>query len=270
MNDDHHHSQGELDVDLAFEMQEFESNELVGDGLFYNDTWLLLDGQLDTYKKLVVCEHPIFLNTAVRWQENDDGVNSKKILTSKVHDHHQFLGFMSLLENAEKNSSVYMSIPYLADKYLIDQLCHFSKPEYGGLQFYIILGPKPFNTEFLKAFIKKEKEVQIREALSRLHIKVFGTDDDSPESYFSHSKGMVSTAGAMIGSYSYTAKARLRHFEHAVLLAPDCEATQMLRDELRNGWNAIPSDEMTFPAPPKVEALTGRVAVNPYAKKPKT
>lgn len=81
---------------------------------------------------------------------------------------------------------------------------------------------------------------------------------------------MVSTAGAMIGSYNYAAKARLRHFEHAVLLAPDCEATQMLRDELRNGWNAIPSDEMTFPAPPKVVAPTGRVTVNPYAKKPKT
>jgi hypothetical protein len=81
---------------------------------------------------------------------------------------------------------------------------------------------------------------------------------------------MVSTAGAMIGSYNYTAKARLRRFEHAVLLAPDCEATQMLRDELRNGRNAIPSDETTFPAPPKVVAPTGRVTVNPYAKNPKT
>lgn len=79
MNNDCHHSQGELDVDLAFEMQEFESNEIIGDGLFYTDTWLLGDGQLDTYKKLVLCEHPIFLNTAIRWQ--------KKVTTELIDFH---------------------------------------------------------------------------------------------------------------------------------------------------------------------------------------
>ena len=181
-----------------------------------------------------------------------------------------FLGSMSLLENAEKNSSVFTSIPYLTDKYVIDQLCRFSKQEYGGLQFYIILGPKSFDNTFLNGFIKTDNEVQIREVLSRLHIDVFGTDDDSLESHFSHSNGMVSTAGAMIGSYNYTAKARLCHLEHAVLLAPDCEATQMLRAELMNGWNAIQSDEISFPAPPKREAPTGGATDNPYAKMPKT
>lgn len=266
MDDGHSYSQAELDVDLAFEMQEFESNELVGDGLFYEDSWLLLDGQLETYEALVAeAEFPVFLNTAVRWQEHDVGVTSRKISTSKVHDRHPFLGFMSLLQNAEDRSSVYMSIPYLTDKYVIDQLCHFAKPEYGGLQFYIILGPKPFNKRFLTNFIRKEKETQIREALSRLHIKVFGTDDGSMESSFSHSNGVVSTAGAMIGSYNYSAAARLLHFEHSVLLKPDSQATTMLRDELRNGWNAIQSEEMSFIKPQTSEAPTQGKAVNPYA-----
>lgn len=140
----------------------------------------------------------------------------------------------------------------------------------------LYLRPKPFNKHFLEKFIRKAKEAQIREALSRLHIKVFGTDDDSLESYFSHSTAIVSTAGAMIGSYNYTAKARIRHFEHAVLLEANCEATDLLRDELRSGWDAIESKEMTFPAP-KPEARkreassTGGsgVVANPYAKKPK-
>ena len=52
MIDDHHHSQAELDVDPAFEMQEFESNELVGDGMIYTDTWLLPTVSLRNTKKL--------------------------------------------------------------------------------------------------------------------------------------------------------------------------------------------------------------------------
>lgn len=158
-----------------------------------------------------------------------------------------------------------MSIPYLTHKYVIDQLCHFSKPEYGGLQFYIILGPQPFNMRLLANFIKKEKETQIREAISRLHIKVFGTDYGSMESSFSHSKGVVSTAGAMIGSYNYSAAARLRHFEHSVLLKPDNQATTMLRDELSNGWNAIESEEMFFLKPQTSDAPSQGKAMNPYA-----
>ena len=135
MDDGHSYSQAELDVDLAFEMQEFDSNELAGDGLFYTDSWLLLDGQLEAYADLVEeSEVPIFLNTAIRWQEHDVGATSKKLNTSKVHDRHPFLGFLSLLQNAEVGSNVFMSIPYLTDKYVIDQLCYFAKPEYGGLQ----------------------------------------------------------------------------------------------------------------------------------------
>lgn len=261
-------AQGELDVDLTFEMEEFDSTSVTGDGLFYPDNWLLLDGQLESYQSLVVEAYPIFLNTAVRWQEADSGVNSDKILTSKVHDRHPFLGFLSLLENAQANSAVYLSIPYLTDKYAIDQLCHYADPMHGGLRIYIILGPQSMNRTFLKRFIADKKEAQIRTSLSRLHIKSFGIDDNTKESYFSHSNAVVSTAGAMIGSYNYTAKARLRHFEHAVLLDPDCNATQLLRKELSAGWEAIPGKEMVFPAPKRQQATGGCATVNPYAKKP--
>lgn len=262
MNDDDvMPAQAELDVDLSFELEEFDSTSVTGDGLFYPDDWLLLDGKLDSYQSIVAEDCPIFLNTAVRWQETD------KIWSSKVHDRHPFLGFLSLLENAQENSAVYLSIPYLTDKYVIDQLCHYADPRYGGLQIYIILGPHPMNHAFLKKFISDTKEAQIRTALSRLHIKTFGFDDDTMESFFSHSKAMVSTAGAMIGSYNYTAKARLRHFEHAVLLDADCKATQLLREELSTGWENIPSKEMVFPAPQR-QPTTECASVNPYAKNP--
>ena len=74
----------------------------------------------------------------------------------------------------------------------------------------------------------------------------------------------------MIGSYNYSAKARIRHFEHSVLLEPNCQATEMLRDELSDGWNAITSEEMTFPIPPTREAPTRKERVNPYGKRSKS
>lgn len=267
---------GELYVDLTFEIEEFDSTSVTtGDfGLFYPDNWLLLDGQIETYHSLVAAHeeaYPIFLNTAVRWKETDIGVNSEMISTSKVHDRHPFLGFLSWLENAQVYSAVYLSIPYLTDKYVIDQLCYYADPIHGrGLQIYTILGPQSMNQTFLKRFISDKKEAQIRTSLSRLHIKSFGIDDNTNESYFSHSNAMVSTAGTMIGSYNYTAKARLRHFEHAVLLDADCNATLLLCKELSARWEAIPSEDMVlFPAPTRQQP-TGYITVNPYAKKQAT
>ena len=47
----------------------------------------------------------------------------KKISISKVHDRSPFcFVFLSLLERARVNSAVYLSIPYLTDKYVIVQL----------------------------------------------------------------------------------------------------------------------------------------------------
>jgi hypothetical protein len=40
----------ELDVDLTFEFEEFDSTSVTGDGLlYYPDNWLILDGQLESF-----------------------------------------------------------------------------------------------------------------------------------------------------------------------------------------------------------------------------
>jgi hypothetical protein len=50
---------------------------------------------------------------------------------------------------------------------------------------------------------------------------------------------MVSTAGAMIGSYDYSGAARLQHTEHAVLVGPDSDLKGM-KVELAEMWRTIP------------------------------
>jgi hypothetical protein len=90
----------ELDADFTFELEEFDYTSVTGDGLYYPDNWLLLDGQLKSfYQSLIAAEaYPIFLNTSIRWQETDSGahMNSEKISASKVHDRHPFIVFFVL------------------------------------------------------------------------------------------------------------------------------------------------------------------------------
>jgi hypothetical protein len=83
---------------------------------------------------------------------------------------------------------------------------------------------------------------------------------------------MVCTAGAMIGSYNYTAAARLRHTEHAVLLGPDSDLEGM-KVELAEMWHTIPGTELKFsrvPSPTKFSPPPPGELHNPYKKQKKT
>ena len=149
------------------------------------------------------------------------------------------------------------------------QLCHYANPEYGGLQIYIILGPKEWNVGALRKFVGRSKTRQ--EAVNRLHIKRFGHDQHFSTATYSHSKAMVSSAGAMIGSYNLTGAARLRHTEHSVLLGPDSNI-EGLRDEFRQMWDKINTGEIKIsrtPSPSKNAPPDPRKVHDPY-KRPKT
>ena len=72
----------------------------------------------------------------------------------------------------------------------------------------------------------------------------------------------------MVGSYNYTVAARLRHYEHSSLLAPDDEDCDGIRRELKHAWDMIESGELEFPK--KVTEATKRPSAgeifNPYKK----
>lgn len=64
---------------------------------------------------------------------------------SICHDKHPFATIVHLLRNADDNSCVYISVPYLSDLHFVDELCHYAKSvEDGGknLSIRVVLGPE--------------------------------------------------------------------------------------------------------------------------------
>jgi hypothetical protein len=84
---------------------------------------------------------------------------------------------------------------------------------------------------------------------------------------------MVSSAGAMIGSYNFTNAARLRHMEHGVLLGVDFDSSGLLA-ELQNLWQNAPEPAVTItrvPSPVRFIPPSDGSVYNPYdqAKRPR-
>ena len=248
-------------LDEAFERHIQDSVVWVGDGHFIDQSWVNL-GESDPAKPDP--ERPLVLHTCLRHEEG-----SPKAGYSYAHDRHPFVAFVHLLDTAEPGSEFFMSIPFLGDFDAIDQLCHYANPEYGGLQIYIVLGPKQWNVETLQKFVGRSKSRE--EAVSRLHIKRFGHDKHWSTATYSHSKAMISSAGAIIGSYNLTGAARLRHTEHSVLLGSESNIEGLL-NEFRQLWGNIKTAEIKISRTPSTTndapPTAGKIH-NPYAKKQK-
>lgn len=246
-------------LDEAFERQVQDSVVWVGDGHFIDQSWVTL-GEREPVKP--DSERPLVLHTCLRHE-----IGNPKAGYSYAHDRHPFVAFLHLLEEARSGSDVFMSIPFLGDFDAIDQLCHYANPENRGLQIYIVLGPKDWNIATLQKFVGRS---QTREtAVNRLHMKRFGHDDHWSTATYSHSKAMISSAGAMIGSYNLTGAARLRHTEHSVLLGPESNIDG-LKNEFRLMWDDIKTGELRIdrmPSPSKdAPPPVGKVR-NPYKKR---
>jgi len=251
-------------IDEAFENHIQNAVVWVGDGYFIDQSWVNL-GESEPVKLKPDPERPLVLHTCLRHEEG-----SANASYSYAHDRHPFVALVHLLDTAEPGSDFFMSVPFLGDFDAIDQLCHYANPDYGGLQIYIILGPKEWNVETLRKFVGRSKTRQ--EAVNRLHMKRFGHDQHFSTATYSHSKVMVSSAGAMIGSYNLTGAARLRHTEHSVLLGPEPDSNiEGLRDEFRQMWGEINTEEIIIsrtPSPSKNAPPDPRKVHNPY-KRPK-
>ena len=251
-------SQFDLDIDIEFERQEQEKTVWISDGHFVDQSWVSLGEDAPVG---VDDARPLALHNCLRHPPG-----SPEAGKSYAHGSHPFVAFLHLLHAAPESSNIFMSIPYLSDFTVVDQLCHYADPSNGGLQIYIVLGPKQWNIECLESFVGRSESRET--AVARLHIKRYGRDDDSVRSSFSHSKAMVSPAGTMIGSYDYTNAARLRHREHAILLGPDFDSTG-IRMELQELWQGISGDEIQIkrlPSLTKYKPPPGTVH-NPYAKR---
>jgi hypothetical protein len=119
-------SQFDVDVDIAFELAEQEATVWIGDGYFIDQSWVSqgTDNPIEATE-----ERPAILHTCLRHPASVPEAGK-----SFAHDCHPFVAFVHLLRNARHGSEVYMSIPYLSDFTVIDQLCHYANIHCVGAQ----------------------------------------------------------------------------------------------------------------------------------------
>ena len=212
--------------DYDFEKKCAQESEPTGTGHFYSRLWMQLGEDLVD----VATERPLLLFT----QQLGNAPGKK---CSMGHENHPFVAMVHLLKEADVGSTVYMSMPYVSDKQVMDELCHFAQPQGNGgrdLNINIILCETKDNKDFINQdFLAGRND--ILDACQRLNIR-------STPMYpgFCHSKAMVSTAGSMVGSYNYTYAARQYNHEHGVLLGPG-HSSQILQQQLKARFeNASP------------------------------
>ena len=243
-----------------YELLEQEKVVWVGDGHFIDQSWVSL-GEAQPVQPLKT-DQVYVLST---WLRHEDGELKGE---SYAHDRHPFVVFLHLLDKAEPNSTVFVSMPFLSDFDAIAQLCHYADPQNGSLTINIILGPALTNISNLENFVGRSQTRE--ESVGRLHVKRYGRDDSSKTTSYSHSKAMVSTAGGMIGSYNYTVASRKRHYETGTFIPPDFEDLQGLKAELELLWHSLdtqPEIQIKRAASPKRYAAPADGTVfNPYSK----
>lgn len=215
------------ELDIGYEEEMSSRIEWLDDGHFITQDFLvdLNDGS----RLQLPGDRPLRVHTFIRDQHD----------TSYQHPAHPFTALVHMLDAADENSDVFCSAPYLTDKHALDQLAHYAKPvvESGrNLSIHVILGPEPYNQKVLNDFVGDS--IRKYWAVKRLKIRVFGhleTAELKPK--IVHSKALVSTAGAMIGSYNYTYAARFRNREDAVVVGPGT-IVDGIREDLFEVWNA--------------------------------
>jgi hypothetical protein len=118
--------------DAAFEREIQDSTVWVGDGYFIDQSWVSL-GET----KPVEPEEERLLVLHTCWRHP---LGHEKAGRSFAHDHHPFVAFVHLLDIALPVSDVFMSIQFLGDFNVIDQLCHYASPQYSTFFWVLSTG----------------------------------------------------------------------------------------------------------------------------------
>lgn len=223
-----------IDLDYEHEMQRKHCIWIEGgEGHFMHRRWVFTKSENEVLLR-VDADSPTCFSVHTHVRNIDD--------EALVHDQHPFVAMIYLLRNAETSSTVYVSVPFLTDMHIVDELCHYAKPVSAGgrdLKIQVILGPQRWVTEELARFVNAftVESCQLREeAIGRLEIRRFLTDTGTRSSYC-HSNAMASTAGAIAGSYNYTYASRYRHHEDGYYMPPGADV-ESLRNRLHAIWDA--------------------------------
>lgn len=216
-----------VDLEYEREMQRTQCEWVIdGEGYFMHRRWVQNDGQDVLFAATIDPGEGTGTTPVGRAHTYIRSISNQSI----VHDRHPFLGVVHLLRSATDRSTVYVSVPFLTDHHLLDEFCHFAKSNVKDLDIRIIIGPQQWVEDQLKDFVDTFEHRE--KAISKLHIRRFGRNESS----YCHSKAIVSSGGAMIGSYNYTYASRFRHREDAVVLPPGPEVDG-LRQSLAAVWD---------------------------------
>jgi hypothetical protein len=152
-------------------------------------------------------------------------------MLSIAHNAHPFVAFVHLLRNAQEGSTVHISIPYLTDVNALNELCHHQASL--NLNIRAIVGRNKLVFESLNEFIGQSAQRQ--RAVEQLQLRA-----QDPNRPFAHTKGLISSAGCMIGSYNFTIAARKKNVEHGMVYDPGPICDE-LRAQLDSVWEtALP------------------------------
>lgn len=228
------HFHGEINEKYESEM--FESEEWLDEGHFLRQTFLKdaegVDVQIPTLR-------PLRVHTFLR-DIRDEAIS---------HPSHPFLAFVYLLKNSQEKSEVVISAPYLTDAHVIDQLAYYAKPVAEGgrkLVIKVILGPEPCNVDVIEKFIGDDD--QKFWSVRRLQFRIFGNvQTEHTKGKMVHSKSMVTSTGAMVGSYNYSYASRFRNREEGFLFSPDSRYCSEIRDDLLAVWDISEEYKMKSP-----------------------
>ena len=223
--DDDWTSSFQTNVDIAYERRMQESEEWLEEGHFLTQGWYKRTA--DNVNVELATARPLLVHTHIR------GTNGESV----AHDSHPMIALVHLLQTAPPESEVYISIPFLTDYHVIDQLARYAKPtvELGRkLTIRIILGPCSDNVETIQAFVGTSLERYW--SVQRLQIRQYGVMGTAQvRAQYMHSKAVIGSELGMIGSYNYTYASRFRHAEDGFVFD---ESSQLdcHRERLRLAW----------------------------------
>ena len=223
--DDDWTSSFQTNVDIAYERRMQESEEWLEEGHFLTQGWYKRTE--DNTDVVLTTARPLLVHTHIRGTDGE----------SVAHDSHPMIALVHMLKTAPTESEVYISIPFLTDYHVIDQLALYAKPEVElgrRLNIRVILGPSSDNVETIQSFVGTS--LQRYWSVQRLQIRQYGILGTSQvRSQYMHSKAVIGAELGMIGSYNYTYASRFRHAEDGFVFDESSQLDSH-RERLRLAW----------------------------------
>ena len=169
-------------VDIAYEHRMQDSEVWLDENHFLTQDWYK---DSNNARIILSKDRPLLVHT---WGERDEQGKSM------AHDCHRMIALVHLLQTASVGSEVFISIPFLSDFHVIDQLGCFARPAKDGgrdLTIKVVLGPDDENRRCFERFIGNCE--QRYSATQRLQVRQFGDHQGNTDQY-AHTKAVISSS----------------------------------------------------------------------------